>query len=119
MRVLYHDNMVNALDNTTDKEFKMVHFKLQFSDDRSIKPYNFPNAASAIRFLSDVNRDEWNPVMLLDVHDVDLHEWISDFVESDKNRVLEYVNPQLMGRRHAAYTMAMWNRIGRCARPIK
>jgi len=110
--------MIN-LDNKTDKKgAKMIYLTIQFSDQGK-RAYNFATARLAIRFLSDLNSREFQPVLLSDVKDVDVHEWLSDFIMTDNNRVLEYNNPDLIGKRHAEYRTMMFNRIGRSASPIK
>lgn len=110
--------MRNAFDNATDNERnKMVYLKMQFSD-QATRSYNFATVEHATRFLLDVDSREFNPVLLSDVSD-NMCDWLSDYITSDKNRVLEYICSDLIGRAHADYRTAQWNRIGRCANPIK
>ena len=91
----------------------MVQLTIQYSD-HDVHSYNFRSLARAIMFLLDVNSRQSDPTLLSDVGDPYLLEWLLDFIPSDNNRVLEYSNPNLIGRIHAENTQSMFDRIGRC-----
>ena len=96
----------------------MLYFKLQFAGQEPV-PYNFDNIEAAKTVLLDVNDREHNTVMVRDVLGDDLCDFLADFIPSDDNKVMEYAMPNLIGRAHAEYRMAQWDRMGKMANPIK